>query len=103
MRNNPTDAEYALWQHLRTRRLDGHRFVRQYVIDSAIVDLACPNAKLAIELDGGQHDQLSAPDELRTERLNRSGYKVIRFWNNEIATNIEGVLYTIREALRTNS
>ena len=103
MRNTPTDAEYALWQHLRTRRLDGHRFVRQYVIDSAIVDFACPNAKLAIELDGGQHDQLRAHDELRTERLNRAGYKVIRFWNNEIATNIESALYTIREALRTRS
>ena len=100
MRNNPTDAERVLWQHLRTRRLDGYRFVRQFVIDNAIVDFACPNAKLAIELDGGQHDERRVLDDLRTQRLNRAGYKVIRFWNNEISTNIEGVLYSIREALR---
>ena len=103
MRNNPTDAEYTLWQHLRTRRLDGYRFVRQYVIDNAIVDFACPNAKLAIELDGGQHDEQRARDELRTERLNHAGYNVIRFWNNEIATNIDGVLEAIRQTLQTSN
>ena len=100
MRNNPTDVEFALWQRLRTRRLDGYRFVRQYVIDGAIVDFACPHAKLAIELDGGQHDERRALDDLRTEQLNRAGYKVVRFWNNEITSNIEGVLIVIREALR---
>ncbi len=100
MRNSPTDAEYILWQHLRTRSLDGHRFVRQYVIDEAIVDFACPNAKLAIELDGGQHDEQRGRDELRTRRLNRAGYRVIRFWNNEITTNIEGVLETISQSLK---
>ncbi len=100
MRNNPTDVEFALWQRLRTRRLDGYRFVRQYVIDGAIVDFACPQVKLAIELDGGQHDERRALDDLRTERLNRAGYKVVRFWNDEVMTNIEGVLIVIREALR---
>ena len=103
MRNNPTDAEYALWQHLRMRGLEGHRFVRQYVIDDAIVDFASPNAKLAIELDGGQHDEQRERDEQRTRRLNRAGYRVVRFWNNEIATNIEGVLDTIRQSLHAST
>ena len=103
MRNNPTDVEYVLWQHLRTRRLDGHRFVRQYVIDNAIVDFVCPEAKLVIELDGGQHDEQRASDEWRSERLNRAGYKVIRFWNHEVASNIDGVLHVIRETLRART
>ena len=103
MRNNPTDVEYVLWQHLRTRRLDGYRFVRQHVIDNAIVDFACPEAKLAIELDGGQHDEQRASDEWRTERLSRSGYKVIRFWNHEVASNVDGVLEVIRETVRART
>ncbi|CAI8016619.1 Uncharacterized protein HI_1162 [Geodia barretti] len=98
MRNDPTDAEHTLWQHLRTRRLDGHRFVRQYVIETAIVDFACPSHKLAIELDGGQHDQRRTQDQLRTQRLNQHGYRVIRFWNNEVINNIEGVLQTIQQS-----
>ena len=103
MRNDPTDAEHTLWQHLRTRKLDGHRFVRQYVIETAIVDFACPSHKLAIELDGGQHDQQRTQDQLRTQRLNQHGYRVIRFWNNEVINNIEGVLQTIQQALnKTN-
>ena len=99
LRNDPTDAERTLWQHLRTRNLDGHRFTRQYVIDTAIVDFACPQAKLAIELDGGQHDQQRHADNLRTKRLNKHGYRVLRFWNNEATNNIEGVLNTIQQAL----
>ena len=104
MRNRPTDAEYVLWQQLRNRSLDGRRFTRQYVIDEAgaIADFACPDAKLVIELDGGQHDEERACDEFRTRRLNRAGYSVIRFWNNEITSNIEGVLDTIRASLRAN-
>ena len=103
MRNNPTDVEYVLWQHLRTRKLDGNRFVRQYVIDDAIVDFACPEAKLAIELDGGQHDEQRASDEWRTKRLNRAGYKVIRFWNHEVGSNVDGVLEVIRETVRART
>ena len=99
MRNAPTDAEHTLWQHLRTRRLDGHRFVRQYVVETAIVDFTCPKHKLAIELDGGQHDQQRTQDQLRTQRLNQHDYRVIRFWNNEVINNIEGVLQTIQQAL----
>ena len=103
LRNNPTDTEHILWQHLRNRNLAGHRFTRQYVIDNAIVDFACPNSKLAIELDGGQHDQQRNADNLRTKRLNKHGYRVLRFWNNEITQNIQGVLHTIQQALDAKS
>ncbi len=99
MRNYPTDAEHALWQHLRMSRLDGHRFTRQFVINNAIVDFACPKSKLAIELDDGQHDQQQPADNLRTKRLNQQGYRALRFWNNEVINNIEGVLHTIQQAL----
>ncbi len=99
-RNNPTEGERALWQYLRNRNLEGRRFARQYVIGNAIVDFACPRSKLIIELDGGQHDLNRRTDDLRTQRLNEHGYTVIRFWNNEVLTNIEGVLQAIQQALR---
>ncbi len=100
MRNNPTNAERVLWYHLRMNRLDGYRFLRQKVVGNAIVDFVCPKANLVIELDGGQHNEHSYADDARTRRLNRSGYRVIRFWNHEVTNNIEGVIHTIRQALR---
>ena len=100
MRNTPTDAERLLWYQLRMKRLDGYRFLRQKVIDNAIVDFVCPKANLVIELDGGQHDENKHADEARTRRLNRSGYRVLRFWNHEVTNNIEGVIHTIQQALR---
>ncbi|MXZ03736.1 MAG: endonuclease domain-containing protein [Chloroflexi bacterium] len=100
MRNNPTNAERVLWYHLRMNRLDGYRFLRQKVVGNAIVDFVCPKANLVIELDGGQHNENSYADDARTRRLNRSGYRVIRFWNHEVTNNIEGVIHTIRQALR---
>ena len=100
LRNNQSDAEHKLWQHIRAGQLEGHRFTRQYVIDNAIVDFACPTSKLAIELDGGQHDQNRHADNLRTQNLNKSGYTVIRFWNHEVLTNIETVLQTIKQTLK---
>ena len=99
MRNYPTNAEHTLWQHLRMSRLDGHRFTRQFVINNAIVDFACPKSKLAIELDDGQHDHQQPAENLRTKRLNQHGYRALRFWNNEVINNIEGVLHTIQQAL----
>ena len=101
LRNNPTDAEHILWQHIRMGQLDGHRFLRQRVIENMIVDFICRGRKLIIELDGGQHDQQRTADNLRTQRLNQHGYRVLRFWNNEITTNIEAVLQTIQQALKT--
>ena len=100
MRNRPTDPERLLWYRLRMKRLGGYRFLCQKVIGNAIVDFVCPKAGLVIELDGGHHDERSCADDARTRRLNRSGYRVLRFWNHEVVDNIEGVMYTIRQALR---
>ena len=82
-------------------QLDGHRFLRQRAIDNMIVDFICRGRKLIIEVDGGQHDQQQHADNLRTQQLNQRGYRVIRFWNNEITQNIEGVLHTIQQNLKT--
>ena len=101
MRNNPTDAEHILWNRIRMGQLDGHRFLRQRTIDNMIVDFLCRGRKLIIEVDGGQHDKQSLADQARTERLNKRGYRVLRFWNNEITHNIEAVLQTIQQALKT--
>ncbi len=103
MRNNPTDAESVLWRHIRMGQIDGHRFLRQRTIDNMIVDFLCRGRKLVIELDGGQHDQRRIADHIRTKRLNRLGYRVLRFWNNEVSTNIDGVLETIRQELQNTN
>ena len=99
MRNKPTGAERLLWYRLRMKRLGGYRFLRQKVIGNAIVDFVCPKANLVIELDGGQHDERNHADEARTRRLNRSGYRVLRFWNHEVTNNIEGVIHRIQQTL----
>ena len=101
LRNNPTDAEHILWQHIRMSQLDGHRFLRQRVIDNIIVDFICRGPKLIIELDGSQHDQQRTADNLCTRRLNQHGYRVLRFWNNEVVQDPEAVLHTIQQALKT--
>ena len=98
-RNNPTDAEHHLWQHIRMGQIDGHRFLRQKVIDNMIVDFICRGRKLIIELDGGQHDLQHHADNLRTKRLNKHGYRVLRFWNNQVLINTQAVLQTIQQAL----
>jgi very-short-patch-repair endonuclease len=84
---------------LRDRRLDGFKFVRQEAIGSFIVDFACRERKLIIEVDGGQHAE-SAKDAARDAFLASEGYRVLRFWNNDVLTNREGVLLTILDALK---
>jgi very-short-patch-repair endonuclease len=98
LRRDATDAEQTLWRALR-ERLPGWRFRRQHPIATRIADFACPSAKLAIELDGGQHAGQPCRDAARTEELARHGYRVIRFWNNEVLENTEGVLAAIAAAL----
>src|SRR5713226_1448315 len=83
----------------RHRRLQDYKFRRQHPIGRFIVDFACTRHRLVIEADGGQHDQ-SAADAQRTAWLESHGWRVIRFWNNDILANTEGVLTTILEALR---
>jgi very-short-patch-repair endonuclease len=100
MRAEPTDAERVLWQRLRHDiKLVGSHFRRQAAIGPFIVDFASRNAKLVIELDGGQHDWQQAADALRTRRIEASGYRVLRFWNNDVLGNLEGVLDVIQCAL----
>jgi very-short-patch-repair endonuclease len=97
LRANQTDAEERLWNHLRGRRFDGQKFVRQFQIDHYVADFACRTARLAIELDGGQHD--AARDAARTVIIETYGYRVLRFWNNDVLANTDGLLEAILQEL----
>jgi very-short-patch-repair endonuclease len=94
-----TDAERLLWKSLRHKQLDGHRFRRQFPIGRFIADFVCIEQKVVIELDGGQHQDEVVYDEQRTIFLRQSGWNVLRFWNNDVMGNIDGVLSTIVEQL----
>ncbi|WP_233590358.1 endonuclease domain-containing protein [Dyella dinghuensis] len=94
-----TDAEHLLWLHLRNRHFSGWKFRRQHQIDRYIVDFVCPNVFLIVELDGGQHAEMMTADADRTCRLEGMGYRVLRFWNNDVLMNTEVVLEVILEAL----
>ena len=97
LRRNSTDAENRLWYYLRGRRFEGAKFVRQLTIGPHVADFACRELHLAIELDGGQHSpETDAP---RTKVIEAFGYRLIRFWNNDVFENIEGVLEVIRAEL----
>ncbi|WP_330997577.1 endonuclease domain-containing protein, partial [Erythrobacter donghaensis] len=98
LRNAPTEAEHRLWQHLRASQLEGAKFTRQHPISNFIADFACRSLRLAIELDGGQHAD-SPTDANRTRIIEAHGYRVIRFWNNEVLGNIDGVLTVIAEEI----
>ncbi|KTD48361.1 putative restriction endonuclease-like [Legionella quateirensis] len=91
-RKNQTDAEIRMWYYLRNRRLGGHKFVREQVIGHYIADFVCRESKLIIEVDGGQHMAAEAYDQQRTKDLEAVGYRVMRVWNNEVFSNIQGVL-----------
>mgnify|MGYP001426055340 CR=1 FL=1 len=95
LRASQTNAERALWLRLRDRRLGGWKFKRQAPIDRFIVDFYCAGGKLVIELDGGQHAIGTSRDTERTQALSAMGYLVLRFWNNDVLANIEGVLSDI--------
>jgi lipoate-protein ligase B/very-short-patch-repair endonuclease len=95
MRASETDAEDRLWYFLRNRQLNGAKFRRQHPIGRYILDFYCDEFKLAIELDGGQHADAVECDETRTRWLNERGIDVFRVWNNEVFTNLVGVLDTI--------
>ena len=86
-----TDAEKKLWRHLRARQLAGVKFRRQQPMGGYIADFYCPEKKIVIELDGGQHSGNGA-DKIRDEFMEKAGIKVVRVWNNEVLTNINGVL-----------
>jgi very-short-patch-repair endonuclease len=100
MRLAPTDAERKLWWHMRHRlALPASHFRRQVRLGHYIVDFACHALKIVIEIDGGQHAEQSRRDARRTKFLESEGYRVLRFWNNEVLTNIDGVLEVIQSAV----
>ena len=103
LRRESTPAEQLLWKHLRARRLDGFKFRQQMWLCGFIADFACVEAKLVIEADGGQHGSNEAYDRQRSAAFAKEGFSTLRFWNNEILENIDGVLLTIREALPSPS
>ena len=101
LRNRATDAERHLWRHLQGRQLAGHRFRRQVPIAGFIADFACLEVKLAVELDGGQHQERVGYDEDRN--LAAQGFRVLRFWNDQVFKETEAVLEQIMRALGVNS
>ncbi|MFN3233713.1 MAG: endonuclease domain-containing protein [Alphaproteobacteria bacterium] len=99
LRRNQTDAEKRLWCFLRNRQLAGFKFNRQVPVGPYVADFICRTEKLIIEIDGGQHAFQKQADAKRTKYLAAKGYRVIRFWNNDVLKNTEGVLETIRSEL----
>jgi very-short-patch-repair endonuclease len=95
LRANQTDAETVLWNRIRNRQIDGHKFVRQEPISGYVCDFACRERFLIVEVDGGQHSE-SAADAIRDHRLAEDGCRVLRFWNNDVLGNLEGVLAAIQ-------
>src|SRR5215831_6159538 len=101
LRGNTTNAEDILWRHLRRSPVLGTHFRRQVPIGRYVADFACMAARLVIEVDGSQHAEgpVAKTDKERTRWLEAEGYRVLRFWNNDITQNIEGVLETIHSAM----
>ena len=98
MRREPTEAEARLWYYLRNRQLLGFKFRQQEEMFGFIVDFLCEQAKLVIEVDGGQHTPEA--DVARTAALEAAGYTVLRFWDNDVLSNTDGVLTEIASALQ---
>ena len=99
LRNQATDTERHLWRHLRNRQLAGHRFRRQVSVGSYIADFTCLEAKLIVELDGGQHQEQAAYDARRDWQLEAEGFRVLRFWDNQVFQETQAVLEVILRAL----
>ena len=99
LRADPTEMERRLWFRLRLRRLGDFRFRRQVPLRPFIVDFACIEEKLIIEVDGGLHSDAAGYDARRTKWLNEHGWRVLRFWNNDVSENLDGVLERILQEL----
>jgi len=95
LRSNQTDVEAKLWRRLRDRQVFGAKFRRQHPIGPYIVDFCCPTLRLIVELDGGQHAEHIMADESRTRFLESRGYRVLRFWNNQVMTQLDAVFEEI--------
>jgi very-short-patch-repair endonuclease len=99
LRHHATDAERALWYRLRSRGLSNHRFRRQHPVCGFFADFACVERKLIVELDGGQHADRLTEDMRRTDVLERAGWRVIRFWDDDVLLRCDEVLEAILAAL----
>jgi very-short-patch-repair endonuclease len=102
LRKEPTPAEAKLWAHLRGNRLSNVSFRRQHAIGPYIVDFCAPKKQVVIELDGSQHIDQTEYDQQRTEYLRTAGYRVLRFWNYDVETNLDAVLQAILVAIEGN-
>ena len=98
LRSSLTEAEGRLWSRLRRKQIDGQRFRRQAPIGAYVVDFVCFEAKLIIEVDGGQHAD-SKTDVVRTAFFEAQGYRLLRFWNNDVLANTDGVIEVVRATL----
>jgi very-short-patch-repair endonuclease len=101
LRRDATEAEKKLWQHLRQPPFKAHHFRRQATIGPYFADFATHRARIVIEVDGGQHSG-SASDEVRSRYLEANGYRVLRFWNNDVLANLSGVLSAIDAAINAD-
>ena len=99
LRNAPTEAERRLWSHLKSRQMEGCKFRRQHPYGDFILDFVCLERRVAIELDGSQHFEAATYDEKRPRFLRLAGFKVLRFWNNEVFGELDGELEVIRREL----
>jgi len=105
LRKDATDAERKLWSILRNRQMNGLKFFRQYSVGSYVLDFYCPEKRLALEIDGGQHGDVDSQqhDAQRDSYLKELGIRVVRFWNNDVLRNAEGVAQKIREEIGARS
>ena len=102
LRKDMTIAERRLWSALRLRQMNGYKFRRQHPFENFILDFVCLEGKLVIEVDGSQHMDQFRKDARRTIALERAGFRVMRFWNNEVMNEFEGVKEAIFLALKTH-
>ena len=99
LRAEPTDAERVLWVRLRRRQVLGYKFRRQQPLGPYIVDFVCLEKRLVVEVDGSQHQEQRTYDEARTRWLESQGYRVLRFWNNEVLAETDKVIELIAKRL----
>jgi very-short-patch-repair endonuclease len=99
LRQDMTEAERQVWQMLRSHQMNGYKFRRQVPIGRYIADFVCHEARLIVEIDGGQHDRSSPREAKRSGFLQNEGYRILRFWNNEVLANRDGVHETIADEL----
>ena len=103
LRRHQTNAERLLWSRLRASQLDGAKFRRQFSLPPYVADFCCEAARLIVEIDGGQHVESGEADQAMTEFFKRRGYGVVRFWNSDVLTNIDGVLEEISRCVASPS